>query len=168
MYPIAIGVIDSKTNENWKWFMERLKEAIGTPPGLTFSTYCDQPVMAGVSEVFPYAKHRECMWHFVQNFKKRYSGKVLDDHLWAAAHSWNSYMFDKHIQAMTEANPATILYLQEIHTRLWTRSQYSRRYTCTCLASAFLPWVDIGGRVEKEIIDKKDSLASSYLMHIHR
>jgi hypothetical protein len=28
--------------------------------------------------------------------------------------------------------------------------------------------VDIGGRVEKEIIDKKDSLASSYLMHIHR
>jgi hypothetical protein len=66
-------------------------------------------------------------------------------------------MFDKHIQAMAEANPTTILYLQEIHTRLWTRSQYSRKYTCTCLASAFLRWVVIGGEMEKEIKDTKGS-----------
>jgi hypothetical protein len=81
MYLVAIGVIDSGTNENWKWFTGRLKEAIGTPPGLTFSIDCGRPVVVGVSEVFPYAEHRECMWHLVQNFK-RYSGKVLDDHLW--------------------------------------------------------------------------------------
>ena len=31
MYPVAVGVIDSETNDNWIWFMERLKEAIGTP-----------------------------------------------------------------------------------------------------------------------------------------
>jgi hypothetical protein len=70
MYPVAIGVIDSKTNENWVWFLERLKEAIGTPPGLTFCTDCGHAVMHGVSEVFPHAEHRECMWHLVQNFKK--------------------------------------------------------------------------------------------------
>jgi hypothetical protein len=39
--------------------------------------------MIGVSEVFPTAKHKECMYHLVQYFKKRYSGKVFDDHLWA-------------------------------------------------------------------------------------
>jgi hypothetical protein len=145
MYPVAIGVIDSETNENWKWFMDRLKEAIGTPPGLTFSTDCGLPVMTGVSEVFPYAEHRECMWHLVQNFKKRYSGKVFDDHLWASAYSWNSYMFDKHIQAMAEANPAAILYLQESHTRLWTRSQYSTMskvdYVTNNLAECFNNWI---------------------------
>ena len=42
IYPVAVGVIDSETNENWVWFMERLKEAIGTPVGLTFSTDCGQ------------------------------------------------------------------------------------------------------------------------------
>jgi hypothetical protein len=31
-----VGVIDSETNENWQWFAERLKEASGTPPSLTF------------------------------------------------------------------------------------------------------------------------------------
>ena len=36
MYPIAVGVIDSETNENWIWFMEILRDAIGSPPGLTF------------------------------------------------------------------------------------------------------------------------------------
>jgi hypothetical protein len=34
------------------------------------------------------------MYHLVQNFKK-YSGKVFDDHLWAAAYSWTDYLFNK-------------------------------------------------------------------------
>jgi hypothetical protein len=74
MYRLAVGVIDSETNLNWEWFMERLKEAIGNPVGLTFSTDCGQPVMHGVSKVFPDAEHRECMYHLTQNFKKHYSG----------------------------------------------------------------------------------------------
>ena len=53
MYPVAVGVVDSESNENWVWFMERLKKAIGTPVGLTFSTDRGQAVMNGVSEVFP-------------------------------------------------------------------------------------------------------------------
>ena len=52
----------------------RHREAIGTPVGLTFSTDCGQAVINGVSEVFPQAEHRECMYHLVQNFKKRYGG----------------------------------------------------------------------------------------------
>jgi hypothetical protein len=45
--------------------MQRLKEAIGNPPRLTFCTYCGQAVMHGVSEVFLEAEHRECMWHLL-------------------------------------------------------------------------------------------------------
>jgi len=63
------------------------EEAIGTPVGLTFSTDCGQAVMNGVSEVFPQAEHRECMYHLVQNFKKRYNGQIFYDHLWASAYS---------------------------------------------------------------------------------
>lgn len=69
------------------------------------STDCGQAVMHGVSEVFPGCEHRECMYHLVQNFKKRYSGKIFDDHLWQAAYSWSPYMFNKHYQAMAAAKP---------------------------------------------------------------
>jgi hypothetical protein len=30
MSPVAIGVIDLETSDNWIWFMQRLREAIGT------------------------------------------------------------------------------------------------------------------------------------------
>jgi hypothetical protein len=81
MYPIAFGVMDSKTNENWIWFMQRLREAIGSPIGLAICIYCEQAVMEGVKEVFPNVEHRECMFHLVKKFKKRWSGQVFVGHL---------------------------------------------------------------------------------------
>lgn len=147
MYPVAIGVIDSETNENWEWFMNRLKEAIGNPVGLTFSTDCGQAVMHGVSAVFSYAEHRECMYHLVQNFKKRHSGQIFDDHLWASAYSWSPYMFDKHYQAMDAAKLEAMKYLKENHKKLWTRSQFSTLskvdYVTNNLAEAFNKWVSL-------------------------
>ena len=91
MYPVAFGVIDYETNENWIWFMQRLRDAIGTPHGLAICIDAGQAAMAGVQAVFPTAEQRECMFHLVTNFKKRYRGKVFDDHLWAAAYSWSLY-----------------------------------------------------------------------------
>lgn len=38
MYPVAYAVFDSETKENWDWFMENLKSAIGTPDGLVICT----------------------------------------------------------------------------------------------------------------------------------
>lgn len=145
MYPVAVGVIDSETNPNWEWFMERLKEAIGNPVGLTFSIDRGQPVMHGVSKVFPDAEHRECMYHLTQNFKKHYSGQIFDDHLWASAYSWSPYMFEKHYQAMAAAKPEAMKWLQENHKKLWTRSQFSTLskvdYVTNNLAETFNKWV---------------------------
>jgi hypothetical protein len=96
LFHVCFGVFDSETNENWEWFMQRVKEAIGSPRGLTICTDAGQAVMHGVGEVFPMAEHRECMFHLVSNFKKQFHGKVFDDHLWAASYSWNPYLFGKH------------------------------------------------------------------------
>uniref|UniRef100_A0ACD5UNB4 Uncharacterized protein n=1 Tax=Avena sativa TaxID=4498 RepID=A0ACD5UNB4_AVESA len=87
MYPVSFGVFDSETNDNWTWFMQLLKHAIGSPSGLAICIDAGQAVMTGVKEVFPEAEHRECMYHLVTNFKKKFHGKVFDDHLWAAAYS---------------------------------------------------------------------------------
>ena len=124
MYPVAVGVFDSETNENWIWFMQRLRDAIGSPLGLAICTDAGQAVMVGVKEVFPSAEHRECMLHLVTNFKKRYTGKVFEDHLWAAAYSWSPYIFEKNWSAMDEANPEAMDYIRKHHSKIWTRSQF--------------------------------------------
>ncbi|CAO2145598.1 unnamed protein product [Urochloa humidicola] len=166
MYPVAVGVIDSETNDNWIWFMKKLKEAIGTPPGLTFSTDCGTPVMTGVSEVFPEAEHRECMYHLVQNFKKRYSGKVFDDHLWASSYSWNSYMFEKNWSAMAEAKPEAMLYLKQNYKKLGTRSQFSTLpkvdYVTNNLAESFNNWIK--NDKSKHLDDLMDTIRQKILI----
>lgn len=102
-------------------------------------------VYMGVKEVFPEVEHRECMFHLVSNFKKKYHGKVFDDHLWVVAYSWNKYIFDKNWVAMETAKPAATTYLRKWHTRLWTRSQFSTICKVDCvtnnLAECFNKWI---------------------------
>ena len=69
--------------------MQRLRNVIGAPVGLAICTYAGQ----GVKEVFLDTEHRECILHLVSNFKKRYGGKIFEDHLWPAAYSWSPYFF---------------------------------------------------------------------------
>ena len=157
MFPIAVGVIDSETNENWIWFMERLKEAIGIPVGLTFSTNCGQAVMNGVSEVFLEAEHRECMYRLVQN-------------LWQSAYSWNPHMFEKHYQIMAEFKPEAMKYLHKNHKKLRTRSQFSTLskvdYVTNNLVESFNKWVkedkaknldDLMDTIRQKILIKRNS-----------
>ncbi|XBI79870.1 hypothetical protein VPH35_089192 [Triticum aestivum] len=145
MYPVSFGVFDSETNENWIWFMQLLRQAIGSPNGLAICTDAGQAVMTGVKEVFPEAEHRECMFHLVTNFKKKFHGKVFDDHLWAAAYSWNPYLFDKHWVAMETTKPTATAYMRKWHNRLWSRSQFSTickvDYVTNNLAESFNNWV---------------------------
>jgi len=125
MYPVCVGVFDSETSDNWVWFMQMLKKAIGSPWGLAICTDAEQTVMSGVTEVFLEAEQRECMLHLVMNFKKRHHGKVFYDHLWPAAYSWNQYLFDKHWVVMETDKPAATAYLRKSHKKLWSRSQFS-------------------------------------------
>jgi transposase-like protein len=125
--------------------MSRLREVIGSPLGLAISTDADQAIMSAVAEVFPQAKHRECMFHLVTNFKKRYRGKVFDDHLWAAAYSWNPYLFEKHWVEMEKVEPAATDYLRRYHKKVWTRSQFriicKVDYVTNNLVESFNNWI---------------------------
>lgn len=122
--------------------------------------------MHGVSEVFSEAEHRECMYHLVQNFKKRYSGKVFKDHLWQSAYYWNPYMFDNHYQAMAEVKPEAMKYLAETHKKLWSRSFYVTfakvDYVTNNLAESFNNWVK--GEKAKHLDDLMDSIRQKILI----
>jgi hypothetical protein len=37
IYPVAYGVIETKSTESWSWFIQNLKQAICHPTGLVIS-----------------------------------------------------------------------------------------------------------------------------------
>jgi hypothetical protein len=130
MYPVAFGVMDSETNENWSWLMEKLRAAIGTPR---------------VKEAFPIVEHRECMFHLVNNFKKRWHGKIFDDNLWPATYAWNSYAFNKHWLAMASAKPDAMAWVRKNHNKIWSRCQFNTLtkvdYVTNNMAESFNNWM---------------------------
>jgi hypothetical protein len=58
MYPVAFNFIDSETEENWTWFMEHLRSAIGDPPFLAVSSDACKGLKNVVKVVFSHAEQR--------------------------------------------------------------------------------------------------------------
>ena len=85
------------------------------------------------------------MRHLVVNLKKKIRGKVVDDHLWPAAYSWNPRAFDYHMSSIHEKKATAISYLNKYHNRLWSRSKYSTSskvdYVPNNLDECFNNWI---------------------------
>ena len=53
MYPVAFGFFQSETLDNWEWFMNHLRKAIGDPPILAICSDACKGLMTVVKNVFP-------------------------------------------------------------------------------------------------------------------
>ena len=53
MFPVAFGLFDSETKENWVWFMEQLRKAIGPMDKLAIYTDAYKGLESAVKAVFP-------------------------------------------------------------------------------------------------------------------
>lgn len=82
MFPVAYGMFDSESKDSWKWFMEKLHMAIGSPPGLVISTDAGKGIDTSLTKVFSNGvEHKECMRHLFKNFQKRWHGEVFERNL---------------------------------------------------------------------------------------
>lgn len=146
MFPVAYGVFESESAENWQWFMQNLHRAIGSPPGLVISTDAGKGIDIGVTRIFSNGvEHRECMRHLVKNFQKRFHGEVFQRHLWPASRAYKRANFDMHYKVMEEASPRAMEWIKENHKHLWARSMFSTASKCDYvtnnIAETFNNWV---------------------------
>ncbi|KAL6284430.1 hypothetical protein ACE6H2_015359 [Prunus campanulata] len=83
-YPLAFGVVDSETEENWTWFLQHLA-AILLPMGrmVTFFSDRNHGLLNAMGAVFPGWPHSYCYYHLKQNLISKYPksgyGKLLQD-----------------------------------------------------------------------------------------
>ena len=135
LYHVAYGVFDSETEDNWKWFMQQLHRAVGSPTGLGICIDDCKGLEKVVGAVFPEVEYRECMRHMYSNFMKQYQGDVFTDHLYPAARSYTEGLFRWHMQKIADFAPDAIDFLQQHHNLIWYRCGFSELSKCDYLTN---------------------------------
>ncbi|KAG5533007.1 hypothetical protein RHGRI_027296 [Rhododendron griersonianum] len=76
LFPLAIGVVDSETEANWQWFLEKLSTVITCSRPLTFFTDRHSGLVKYVPTVFPTGYHSYCLQHLKGNLRDKLSGRL--------------------------------------------------------------------------------------------
>ena len=53
LFPVAFGVLEVESEESWDWFLQQLRNIIGTPSGLVIHTDACKGLETAVEIVFP-------------------------------------------------------------------------------------------------------------------
>ncbi|XP_062100885.1 uncharacterized protein LOC133806813 [Humulus lupulus] len=67
LYPVAFGIVDSENHDSWKYFMSKLKEAIGEVEDLAFVSDRHASITHALETIFPDAYHGACYHHISMN-----------------------------------------------------------------------------------------------------
>jgi hypothetical protein len=145
MYPLAFGLFDSETKDNWTWFMEQLSKAIGPMENLAVCTDACKGLEAAVAKIFPNCEQRECFRHLMENMKKSYRGEVYAKNMWSAARAYTPHKYKYFFEKVADASPEAIDWLNKNHKLLWARSKFSSEIKCDYinnnLAESWNSWI---------------------------
>jgi transposase-like protein len=68
-----LGFFGTETQDNWTWFIENLRKAIGDPPLLGVSSDACKGLANAVKAVFAHVEQMECFKHLMENYMKRFT-----------------------------------------------------------------------------------------------
>ncbi|RLN13435.1 hypothetical protein C2845_PM09G02920 [Panicum miliaceum] len=145
MFPVAFRFFDGESKENWIWFMQQLRKAIGLMQHLAICTDACKGLESSVKHVLPEAKWREYFRHLMDNLKKFYTGDVYGKNMWPAARAYSPHKFKYFFDKVLAASPQIQKWLDEHHPFLWARSKFSADIKCDYinnnLAECWNAWI---------------------------
>ncbi|XP_015696419.1 uncharacterized protein LOC102708026 isoform X2 [Oryza brachyantha] len=156
MYPLAFGFINSETEDNWTWFMTQLRKAIREPKPLAVCTDACKGLEKSVRNVFNGAEQRECFFHLMQNFIKRFHGFGK---MYPAARTYRTEVFKEHMTTIFKDAPEVWNWLRDYHNLKWMRCSFNPAIKCDYItnnvAEVFNNWIkDIKDLPVVDLADK--------------
>ncbi|KAL6847051.1 hypothetical protein ACP4OV_022904 [Aristida adscensionis] len=128
LFPLAFGVVDEETDENWVWFLSELHELLENNtenmPRLTILSDRRKGIIDGVEFNFPTAFHGYCMRHVSETFKKEFNNPVLVNLLWEAAHALTVIEFETKLLEIEDASAEAVVWIRHLPPRLWATAYF--------------------------------------------
>ncbi|GMN54086.1 hypothetical protein TIFTF001_023214 [Ficus carica] len=72
IFPLAFGIVQSESNESWKWFFEKLRDSINTRESLAIVADRHKGIEFAANLVYLDAAFEICVQHLAANLKTKY------------------------------------------------------------------------------------------------
>ncbi|KAL3623289.1 hypothetical protein CASFOL_032105 [Castilleja foliolosa] len=128
LFPLAFGVVDEESEDNWMWFLSELHNLLEVNtenmPRLTILSDRQKGIVDGVEANFPTAFHGFCMRHLSESFRKEFNNTLLVNLLWDAAHVLTVIDFEAKIIEIEEISQDAAYWIRRIPPRLWATAYF--------------------------------------------
>ncbi|XP_062078413.1 uncharacterized protein LOC133782947 isoform X1 [Humulus lupulus] len=114
LYTIAFRLVGNENHNSWKYFITKLKEAIGDIDDLAFMLDRPASIIHALEVVFPDAYHDACYHHINMNVKARFKTDHSHNEMWAATYVWKKTECLKHFENIKRMDPPITVYLEGI------------------------------------------------------
>ncbi|XP_062085382.1 uncharacterized protein LOC133791471 [Humulus lupulus] len=121
LFPMAFAIVDSENHDSWKYFLQKLREAIGEVENLVYVSDRHQSIEHAVEVVFPEACHCFCFKHITMNVTFKFKIDVCNTQIWLAAYAWSKIECDRHFEVLKRMDPPIATYVEQIGLEKWAR-----------------------------------------------
>ncbi|KAK3185021.1 hypothetical protein Dsin_032307 [Dipteronia sinensis] len=129
VFPLAYGFGDVEDEMSWTWFLNELKNAIGSPKDCMIISDRHLGIKATMEKVYPIVPHGYCVFHMAQNIKNDYKRKDVSLLFKQAWKAYRKADFKEVMLEMMKVNRVAFEDLINVGPERWSRA-YSpvRRY----------------------------------------
>ncbi|KAK2637551.1 hypothetical protein Ddye_032343 [Dipteronia dyeriana] len=121
-FPLAYGFGDIEDEISWTWFLNELKNAIGSPEDCMIISDRHLGIKVAMEKVYPNVPHGYCVFHMAQNIKKDYKRKdlsLLFKQVWKA---YQKSEFKETMLEMMKVNMVAFEELMNVGPERWSRA----------------------------------------------
>ncbi|XP_062085420.1 uncharacterized protein LOC133791513 [Humulus lupulus] len=126
LYPVAFGIVDSENHDSWKYFMSKLKEAIGEVEDLAFVSDRHASITHALETIFPDAYHGACYHHISMNVVAKFKTDHCHVLMYNAAYAFRKFEFHANFEKIKSKDPAIAQYLEGMGFDKWSRAYFPR------------------------------------------
>ncbi|XP_062093532.1 uncharacterized protein LOC133799538 [Humulus lupulus] len=124
LYPVAFGIVDSENHDSWKYFMSKLKEAIGEVEDLAFVSDRHASITHALETIFPDAYHGPCYHHISMNVVAKFKTDHCHVLMYNAAYAFRKSEFHPNFEKIKSKDPAIAQYLEGMGFDKWSRAYF--------------------------------------------
>ncbi|XP_057519042.1 uncharacterized protein LOC130799817 [Amaranthus tricolor] len=148
LFPLAFGVIDEETDENWMWFLSELHNLLElnteNMPRLTILSNRKRGIIDGVDANFPTAFHGFCMQHLSENFRKEFNNTMLVNLFMEAACALTVIEYETKILEIEEISADAAFWIRQIPPHLWATACFEGTrlgHMTASMVELVTPWI---------------------------